>query len=117
MTQQQILAAYNREKLLKLIAVIAIDSLGMLSYVLPVLGEISDVFIAPVSALLLFAVFKSTRISALGFAEELIPFTDIIPTGTIFWIRRYVKNGKETFEKFVQEKVAQQSILDNAFKS
>ncbi len=112
MTQQQILAAYNRDKFLKLLAVIGIDALGMLSYLIPGLGELSDIVIAPLSALLLYAVFKSRKISTLGFAEELVPFTDIIPTGTIFWVKRYVINNKETFEKYVQDCVMQQEVLN-----
>jgi hypothetical protein len=112
MTQNQILEAYNREKFLKLLAVVGIDALGFLSYLIPGLGEISDTVIAPLSALLLFAVFKSRKISAFGFAEEILPFTDVIPTGTIFWVRRYVINNKETFEKYVQEKLKEQEVLN-----
>ena len=112
MTQDQILQAYNREKFLKLLAVVGIDSLGFLSYLIPGLGELSDTVVAPLSALLLFAVFKSRKISAFGFAEEILPFTDVIPTGTIFWVKRYVLNNKDTFEKFVQEKLKEQEVLN-----
>lgn len=112
MTQEQILEAYNKEKFQKLLAVIGIDSLGLLSYVIPALGELSDVVIAPLSALLLFAVFKSRKIAAFGFAEEMLPFTDIIPTGTIYWVKQYVLNNKTTFEKFVKEKLDEQEVLN-----
>ncbi len=112
MTQQQILAAYNREKVFKLIAAIAIDLLGILSYAVPVLGELSDVFIAPLSALLLYALFGSAKISMLGFAEEFFPFTDVLPTGTIFWFRRYVRNAHKTFERFVQVKTDKHAVLN-----
>lgn len=111
MTQEQILEAYNKEKFQKLLAVIGIDSLGLLSYVIPALGEVSDVVIAPLSALLLFAVFKSRKIATFGFVEEVLPFTDIVPTGIIFWVKQYVINSKSTFEKYVQEKMDQQEIL------
>lgn len=112
MSSQQILEAYNREKFLKLLAVIGIDALGIISYALPGLGEFSDVLIAPLSALLLYAVFKSKKVATFGFAEEILPFTDIIPTGLLFWITRYVVQNKSTFEKFVQSKMEQQQVLD-----
>lgn len=112
MNQHQMLAAFNREKYLKLIAVIFIDLLGVLSYLVPAVGELGDLVIAPVSAVLLYAVFKSTKISAFGFAEELLPFTDVIPTGTIFWIKRYVIKEKETLEQYIKSRADQQSVLD-----
>jgi hypothetical protein len=112
LSSQQILEAYNREKFLKLLAVIGIDLLGVISYALPAIGELSDILIAPLSALLLFAVFKSKKAAIVGFTEEILPFTDIIPTGILCWISRYVIQGKATFEKFVQEKMEQNKILD-----
>ena len=112
MNKEQLLSAYNCEKNMKLIAAILIDCLGFTSYLIPGLGELSDTVIAPLSALLLFAVFKSKKISAFGFAEEILPFTDFIPTGTIFWYRRYVLNHNKTFEAFVKDKAATDQITN-----
>lgn len=112
MNKEQLLSAYNREKNMKLVAAVLIDCLGFASYIIPGMGELSDTVIAPLSALLLFAVFKSKKISAFGFAEEILPFTDFIPTGTIFWYRRYVLNHSKTFEAFVKEKTSADQIVD-----
>ena len=38
-----------------------------------------------VEAALLTAFFKSPAIAAFGFAEEILPFTDIVPTFTLSW--------------------------------
>lgn len=117
MDQQQILAAFSREKYLKLMAVIFIDLLGMLTYLLPVFGEAGDLVIAPISAVLLYAVFGSGKISVFGFAEELLPFTDVIPIGTIFWIKRYVLKEKETLEAYIQRRIDRQAVADKLMSS
>lgn len=111
MDQQQMLAAFNRDKYLKLIAVIFIDLLGVLTYLIPGTGELGDMVIAPVSALLLYAVFKSAKLSAFGVGEEILPFTDVIPTGTIFWFRKYVQQEKKTLELYIQRRTDRQAVV------
>ena len=44
----------------KLILSIIFDAIGMLSYVVPVLAEVTDIVWAPVAGLLLTAMFKGT---------------------------------------------------------
>ena len=51
----------------------------------PVLGEFTDVAFAPFEAGLVFFLFKSGFLGGLGFIEEILPFTDVIPTFTIGW--------------------------------
>ena len=75
------------------------DGIGMLSYVIPVFSEVTDLFWAPISALLLLTMFKGTAgklASIFGLIEELLPFVDVIPTFTITWFYTYViKGGKD----------------------
>lgn len=77
----------------KLILSLIFDAIGMLSYVVPVLAEVTDIVWAPVAGLLLTAMFKGTtgKIAGIvGFIEEAIPGLDFIPTFTLTWIYTYV---------------------------
>lgn len=71
------------------------DLLGSATYLLPGLGEWFDILWAPVSALIFFKSFggKVGRIgSIINFTEEILPFTDIIPTFTIaYFYNHYFK--------------------------
>ncbi len=70
---------------------IVLDLLGMITYFFPGLGEFVDVVWAPISGYLFFKMFggKLGRIgSVLNFLEEIIPFTDVIPSFTIAWFIR-----------------------------
>lgn len=86
-----------------LLASLAIDALGMSTYLLPALGETFDLALAPVIAALIFALHRTTFGAVFGFLEEIIPFTDIIPTATILWAYRYVFKKKETWQQFVEK--------------
>lgn len=69
------------------------DAIGMLSYLLPVFAEVSDVIWAPISAILLLIMYKGNvgKLAAFfGFIEELLPFVDVIPTFTITWFYTYI---------------------------
>jgi len=70
---------------------IAMDLVGMASYVLPFLGEFSDIVWAPISGYIFYKLFGG-RFGLIGgvldFLEEIIPFTDIIPSFTIGWYIR-----------------------------
>ena len=75
-------------KIGKLILSIIFDLVGMLSYIIPGIAETTDVIWAPISGMLLVAMYKGTTgkvAGVIGTLEELIPFTDIIPTFTITW--------------------------------
>lgn len=71
------------------------DLLGSGTFLLPGLGEWFDILWAPVSAMLFFNSFggKVGRIgSIINFAEEMLPFTDFVPTFTIaYFYNRYFK--------------------------
>lgn len=86
---------FQKEKKQKLILALVFDTIGMISYLAPVFGEVFDFIWAPISGILLLLMFKGTagKISALiGTFEELIPFTDIIPTFTLTWFYTYIIN-------------------------
>ena len=69
----------------KLALCIALDIAGDASELIPILGEATDLGFAPIEAGVLKVLFKSNLIAGFGFAEEILPFTDIIPTFTLSW--------------------------------
>ena len=74
-------------------ACILMDLLGCASYAVPILGEVSDVIWAPISAIIFYRMFGGS-IGSFGsvfnFMEELFPGLDFIPTFTISWVVRRV---------------------------
>jgi hypothetical protein len=76
---------------------IVMDILGYASYAIPGLGELSDVVFAPISAAIFYNMFggKKGMFGAIfNFAEEILPFTDFIPTFTIMWVYNYITQSK-----------------------
>ncbi len=88
----------NSDKKSKLILSLLFDAIGMLSYMVPVFAEATDLIWAPISGILLMTMYKGTvgkLAGFFGFIEELVPFIDFIPTFTITWFYTYViKGGK-----------------------
>jgi hypothetical protein len=74
------------------------DLIGMLTYLVPFFGEFADTLWAPLSGVLLAIMYKGV-IGKVGgvieFLEELLPFTDFIPTFTLTWIYTYVIKNQE----------------------
>lgn len=70
---------------------ILMDLVGMASYIFPGLGELSDAVWAPISGFMFYKLFGG-RLGLIGgvldFLEEILPFTDIIPSFTIAWFIR-----------------------------
>ena len=69
-----------------------LDAIGCLSYVVPFLGEFSDIIWAPLSGFIFYFLFGN-KLGAMGgifsFVEELLPGLDFIPTFTIsYFIRK-----------------------------
>lgn len=88
---QEVRAA-NDDMVKKLLLGLLFDGIGMISFSIPLLGEFSDVIWAPVAAFLMTRMYKGRvgrAASILTFVEEIIPFTDIIPSFTITWIYTY----------------------------
>lgn len=78
-------AALVQPDLSKLLVCIVIDLIGTSSELIPILGEVTDVAWAPIAALILRSLYGSNVVLALEFAEEILPFTDILPLATICW--------------------------------
>jgi hypothetical protein len=84
---------YETRKQRNLILGIVFDCIGMMSFSIPFVGEFSDIIWAPASGLLMTWMYKGTvgKVSGvLSFLEEIIPFTDVIPTFTLTWIYTYI---------------------------
>jgi len=88
----------KEKKYLLLIIGLLFDAIGMLSFTVPGIGEFTDVIWAPVSALLIYKMYKGAEGKIGGtvsFFEEIIPGFDIIPTFTLTWIYKFlIKKGK-----------------------
>lgn len=96
----------NKEyKYQKLFLSLVIDAIGYISFLIPGLGEVSDVVWAPVSAYLMTKMYKGNKgkiAAAVAFIEEAMPGLDVIPTFTLMWLFTYVftssKESKKTIE-------------------
>lgn len=73
---------------------ILFDGIGMLSFVIPGIGEFSDIVWAPVSVYLITKMYKGTVgkvAGAISFLEEIgVLGVDLIPTFTLTWLYKYV---------------------------
>jgi hypothetical protein len=69
------------------------DAIGMLSYLIPLVGWITDIIWAPIAGLILLKMYKG-NVGAVGgivvFVEELLPGFDFIPTFTLTWMYTYL---------------------------
>lgn len=79
---------------------ILFDGIGMFSFVIPFIGEFSDIVWAPLSAFLIYKIYKEPEgkiVSLVVFVEEIGVFgTDFLPTFTLMWVYKYViKRGAE----------------------
>lgn len=84
----------NRDLILGLL----FDAIGMLSFSIPLIGEFSDVVWAPLAGFLMTWMYKGKvgRIAGVfTFLEEIIPFTDFIPSFTLTWIYTYLIRNKK----------------------
>jgi hypothetical protein len=75
------------------------DGIGMLSFTIPLIGEFSDVVWAPIAGLLMARMYKGSVGKIAGiftFLEEILPFTDFIPSFTLTWIYTYIIKNKNS---------------------
>ena len=80
-------------KYIKLGLGIMFDAMGYVSFLIPGIGEFSDIIWAPIAAWLMTKLYKGKagRIGAtFAFIEEILPGFDIIPSFTIMWMYTYV---------------------------
>lgn len=82
------------KKYKQLLVSILFDAIGMLSFVIPGIGEFSDIIWAPISVYFMTKMYKGTvgKVGAgISFLEEAgILGTDIIPTFTLTWLYTYL---------------------------
>ena len=74
------------------------DAIGYVSFVIPGIGEFSDIVWAPLSGLIMTRLYKGKTgkiAGVLAFIEEALPFLDFIPTFTLMWIYTYVFGNEE----------------------
>lgn len=69
----------------RLAVCVLVDLVGSGSLAVPLLGDALDLVTAPVTALLLQAIFGDPRVTGGVLAEELLPGTDVVPSATIAW--------------------------------
>lgn len=74
----------------KLLVALALDFIGNSSYALPLLGEGTDLVWGPLQASIVACMFKGEVPPTAAYAsalEEILPFTDIIPSATMLWMK------------------------------
>ncbi len=94
------------KKIKNLLLGLLFDAVGMLSFVVPLIGDFSDIIWAPLSAWLMTRMYKGNIGRAAGvvsFVEEIIPGLDVIPTFTIMWFYTYVFKGSKK-DKVIETK-------------
>jgi len=87
----------NKYKVLALS--ILLDAIGCASFLIPGIGEFSDVVWAPVSAWIMAKLYKGKagKVGAvISFVEEALPGLDIVPTFTLMWLYSYVIKKEHT---------------------
>jgi hypothetical protein len=72
---------------------ILFDVIGTISFAIPLVGEFTDVVWAPVAGFLMTWMYKGKAGKVAGvftFLEEIIPFTDFVPSFTLMWVYTYL---------------------------
>ena len=95
--REQLQISTDINKTRNLVLGILFDAIGMLSFSIPFIGEFADVVWAPMAGFLMTWMYKGTigRVAGvIGFVEEILPFSDFIPTFTLTWIYNYVIKNK-----------------------
>ncbi|WP_179007876.1 hypothetical protein [Winogradskyella forsetii] len=76
-----------------------LDALGFVSFIIPGVGEFSDIIWAPISGWLMTKLYagKAGKIAGvIAFVEEALPGFDVIPTFTLMWFYTYVFKKEES---------------------
>lgn len=85
-------------KYAKLILGIGLDAVGYVSFLIPGIGEFSDIIWAPLSGYIMTKLYKGKPgkiAGVIAFVEEALPGLDVIPTFTLMWLYSYVFKKKE----------------------
>lgn len=73
----------------KLLLSIVLDIIGASSYAIPMLGEITDFAYAPLQAYLVHHMYGISWLSWVSMFEEILPFTDVLPSATLGFVVTY----------------------------
>lgn len=107
----------------KLIVCLIIDFIGSSSYLIPGAGEGFDLFWAPVQTILVAAMFDdiSPSLKYVSFVEEILPFTDLVPTASLGWLREFVpvllQKVQETGVLVQREKMSLQDLASGGVRN
>ena len=96
MAEQVSVSAVNNKTRDRVLGIL-FDTIGMLSFSVPLIGEFSDVIWAPFAGFLMTWMYKGTVGKVGGvvtFLEEILPFSDFIPTFTLTWIYNFIIRDK-----------------------
>ena len=115
MTEKEISTKFKAQKRIQLWLSLLIDAVGMLSYLIPFLGEITDLIYGPVSGIIIFMMYKQNPVVGIlgglfGAAEEMF-VADFIPTATLLWLYTYKLNGNKTFKQYRLNNTVEMSPL------
>ena len=77
-----------------LILSIIIDIIGVLTYLIPFVGETIDVVWAPISAYIVYQMYGNGLFAIANLVEELAPGLDFVPTATIAWFVYFGRNQR-----------------------
>lgn len=92
----------NVEKKKLLIKGLVYDAIGMASGAVPLVGGFLDLLWAPYAAKQMSAMYpgkKGKLASVIVFLEEVLPFSDIIPTFTLMWLYTFVWQKDEDYSQ------------------
>ncbi len=85
------------KKYRKLLIGLLLDGIGMLTLLLPGLGEFLDLLWAPMAGWFMTRLYpgrKGQVAAVVAFLEELLPGLDIIPSFTLMWVYTYIISRK-----------------------
>ena len=97
MEAKNAVAIKNNTKTKNLVLGILFDAIGMLSFTIPYVGEFGDVVWAPLAGFLMSKMYEGRVGKVAGvltLIEEILPFTDVVPSFTLTWIYTYLIKGK-----------------------
>jgi len=92
----------------RLVKGVLFDGIGMLTMGIPVIGPFLDIVWAPYAAKTMTEMYpgkKGKVASILLFVEEILPYTDIIPSFTIMWVYAYILNGVDLKDEIIEVEV------------
>jgi hypothetical protein len=116
--ENELLKKFNRIKNLKLAAAIIIDVVGLTTYVVPGAAEGGDMVWGPISGFLIYMLFPNRkRMALMGAVEEMLPFTDFVPTAYLAWRLDYVKDKNKTLAEFLNQRIDEDQFVNEILNS